>query len=660
MGAILNLRDRLVNLMTGQGTTNDSRAFQFHVLQRLTPQAIEASYRSSWLMRNAVDIPAYDMTRAWRDWQADDAQIEAIEAEERRLGLREKVRRALILGRLGGGAIVMGSNANAEAEMPPKPGKGALSYLYVVSRHRLTMGPLIRDPANPWCGEPEYFEMQAVAGQPQKIHPSRVIVFKGLQVPDMGTAIEQDWYWGDPIAQSIADAVDNAEAAQSGFASLISKARLDIIKMPNLMANAATEEYEQRFMERMRLAGLGASTHQALVIDAEEDWQQRQVTWAGMPDIIKTYLSIVAGATGIPATRLLGKAPDGMNATGEGDERNYNTMVEGRQENELRPLLERLDSVMLPSIGINDANAVFKFAPLSVLTEKEQTDIGKTKAETTQIYVNSGLLPERALSKGVQNQLVEDGLYPGLDGALAEIPEDERFPDLGEDDEDVVEPGSTETTPDSTVNDALSRWMNDQALPAALAAQISNLIPKEVGERPSLPFGDARKRKGRHSGGPPGYREADHPRGTAGRWTSKNVEVQEHVTRATASGKEHSTTSLGKVSQTNADRVREQTGVDIAGHERVLQSSDIRHVFASHGNAETEAARGQAAIVKSDFTKIGSIVEQAHTVRAIGKAGSAKPMRLEYVSRVGEHEYRYVEELRSGRVVALKSMLKKL
>jgi uncharacterized protein len=444
MGAVHHIRDRLVNLMTGQGTTNDARTYSFHVLNRVTPQQIEASYRSSWLMRNAVDIPAYDMTRAWRDWQAKPAQIEAIEAEERRLQVREKVRRALILGRLGGGALVMGVGSSPTAPLG-SVATGALAYLHVMSRHQLTSGPIIRDPYSPLFGEPEYFEIRGGALN-AKIHPSRVIAFKGRQVPEIGDAHTDDWYWGDPEAQAIQDAVDHAEAAQAGFASLISKARLDIIKMPGLMANAATAEYEQRFMERMRLAGLGSSTHQALVIDGEEDWQQRQVNWGGMPEIIRTYLSIVAGATGIPATRLLGKSPDGMNATGEGDERNYHAMVSGRQENELRPLLERLDAVMLASLGITDTDVGFAFAPLSVLSEKERADIGKIKAETTQIYANSGLLPDRAMSKAVQNQLIEDEAYPGLDGALAEIPEDERFPSLEGDNDDTlsgVEGGDT-------------------------------------------------------------------------------------------------------------------------------------------------------------------------------------------------------------------------
>ena len=41
--------------------------------------------------------------------------------------------------------------------------------------------------------------------------------------------------------------------------------------------------------------------------------------------------------------------------------------------------------------------------------------IAKTKAETSAIDVNAGLIPFEALVKGRCNRLVEDGTYPGPD-----------------------------------------------------------------------------------------------------------------------------------------------------------------------------------------------------------------------------------------------------
>ena len=132
-----------------------------------------------------------------------------------------------------------------------------------------------------------------------------------------------------------------------------------------------------------------------------------------------------------------------------------------------------------------------------------------------------------------------------------------------------------------------------------------------------------------------------------------------HVTRAMHSGKEHSTTSLGMVSEANAARVQRETGYAISGHERLIQSSEVRHVFRSHGDQAIEAARGQIAVRKSDFIRITEIVEQAETIDAIGKPKSVKPLRLEYRATLDSHEYRYVEEIPPGKIVALKSLRKR-
>jgi len=436
MGVITSIRDGLANLVSGRGTSADKSQHNFYAHCTLSPDQINAAFRSSWLMRKAIELPPFDMIRAGWDWQADKDQIDLIEAEEKRHDIRGKVRRALVLGRLGGGVVILGVKQGDPREplYIDRIGKGALEYAHIMSRHQLSFDEIDKDPKSPTFGQPRMWTM-AAAGQRVDIHPSRVIAFKGEQVPDFGLANEQDLFWGDSVVQSIMDAVKNADAAQSGFASLIEEAKLDIIKVPGLMSNLATTEYEQRFLRRLGLANIGKSTHNALIIDGEEDWEQRQVNWSGMPDIMNTYLGFVAGAADVPATRLLGKSPDGMNSTGLGDLQNYETMISARQENDLRPLLERIEEVVIRSaIGTRDPDVYFTFAPLRVMTEKESADIGKVKADTVKVYSDSGLIPTIALEKAVQNMLVEDGLFPGLDGALAELGEEERFPSLGEED----------------------------------------------------------------------------------------------------------------------------------------------------------------------------------------------------------------------------------
>ena len=98
MGAIVRMFDGLRNLASGLGVAGqDKQASASWVFIPVTRMEIDAAHRSTWLGRKIHDIPPKDMTREWRAWQAEDNQIEAIEGEETRLKLQQKVRRALTM-----------------------------------------------------------------------------------------------------------------------------------------------------------------------------------------------------------------------------------------------------------------------------------------------------------------------------------------------------------------------------------------------------------------------------------------------------------------------------------------------------------------------------------------------------------------------------------
>jgi phage-related protein (TIGR01555 family) len=356
MGAVLNFVDRLTNIMSGRGTTADARVWERYVFLPTDPAQVEAAYRSSWLVRKIVDVPPLDMTRAWRDWQAESTDIEKIEAEEKRLQLKLKCQRALILSRLyGGGALIVGTK-DSDPSQPldtSRVGLGGLTYVHVMSRHQLSLGEQILDPADPWFGKPAYFEINTLAGRDRvRIHPSRVVEFIGQKTPEgsiYGGSLVGSWFWGDPIMQSIGQAVRNADLAQDGFAALIERAAVDVFKFKDLMSQVGTQEGEDRIAKRVAWTSQSKSTHRAMLLDAEDEWNQIEITWSGIPAIVDSYLLVVAGAADIPMTRLLGQSPKGLQSTGDGEERDYRSMISARQDEQLAPALDRIDELLIPS-----------------------------------------------------------------------------------------------------------------------------------------------------------------------------------------------------------------------------------------------------------------------------------------------------------------------
>jgi hypothetical protein len=160
------------------GTTTDPRTFQNYHVRYMTDWEIDRAYRGSSPMRRAIDKPATEMVREWRDWQADSADIEKLEAEEKRLDLREKVRQALRLGALGGAGMVLYVKGD-DQEQPLDPAKikaGALKRIHVWHRSRFGLGSIIGDWDSEWFEQPSYFEatLRGVSGAvPTRFHPSR-------------------------------------------------------------------------------------------------------------------------------------------------------------------------------------------------------------------------------------------------------------------------------------------------------------------------------------------------------------------------------------------------------------------------------------------------------------------------------------------------------
>lgn len=425
--------DRLVNLVSGLGTAKDKATASVYALALLGKDQLDAAYRGDWIARKIVDLPPFDETRAWRNWQADQNQIEAIEAEEYRHGVQMKVASARVRARLyGGAALYLG----VDGGLPTEPldlnrvTKGGLKYVHVLNRYEIMPGELELDPMSPLFGEPKKYTMTAGSGLSVDIHPSRVIRFTGADLPDRNLMMEG---WGDSVLQAVDDAVRHAGSAAGAVAALLQEAKVDIIKMPGLMMNVATEEYRQKVIQRFTLGNTAKSLVNAILIDGDEEWSQKQVSFANLPEVLNTYLQIASGAADIPATRLLGQTPGGLQSTGESDLRNYYDRISAGQNLNLRPALYRLDEVLIRSaLGVRPPEVHYVWAPLWQISEKERAEIAESKSKTTKTYADTGLLPDPALGKALLNQLVEDGTYPGLDEAIEEFGEE---PGQGDDED---------------------------------------------------------------------------------------------------------------------------------------------------------------------------------------------------------------------------------
>ncbi|MBX4889785.1 anti-CBASS protein Acb1 family protein [Rhizobium bangladeshense] len=442
MGDVIQLRanDSLRSVVAGLGDPlRDKMATAYYGLQFLDDVQLAAIYKSNWLGKKIVDIPAMDAVRKGRDWQAEQDQIELIEAEEKRLGFWQKLLEAKVKARLWGGAALFIGTGEADLESPlniERMGKGGIKYLTALSRRDISAGPIDQNVLSEFYGKPAYYEVTGGSASTMvRIHPSRFATFVGAPHADNLLAQGINYGWGDSIIEAVYSAMKNADATAANIASLVFEANVDVFRIPDFMASLSDPAYQSRLLDRFMLAATAKGINRALLLDKEEEYERKQVSFATLPDVMQTFLQMAAGAADIPVTRLLGQSPAGMSATGESDMNNYYDRIASIQSLEMSPSLYRLDeSLIRSSLGSRPAEIFYSWSPLKQMTEKELAEIGKMHADTANILVTTGLFTSEELRTVVSNQLVEDGFYQGLDQAMEATAEDWE-PDLGGDDE---------------------------------------------------------------------------------------------------------------------------------------------------------------------------------------------------------------------------------
>jgi hypothetical protein len=420
-------RDTLQSLVAGLGDPmRDKLATASYGFQILADDQLYNIYRSNWLGRKIVDVPAMDAVRKGRDWQAEQDQIEAIEAEESRLGFWNKLLEVKTKARLWGGAALYIGTGDTDLMQPLVPeriGKGGIKYLTVLTRRDVTTGEIEQDVTSEFFGRPAYYEVTgALSSTMVKIHPSRFAVFIGAPHADSLMSMAINRGWGDSILEAVYSAMRNADATAANIASLVFEANVEVVRVPELMAHLASgPEYASRLTDRFSLAAMLKGINRMLLLDKDEEYDRKQVSFATLPDVMQTFLQMAAGAADMPVTRLLGQSPAGMSATGESDMLNYYDRVSSIQTLEMKPALYRLDECLIRSaLGSRPPEIYYSWAPLKQMTEKELAEIGKMNAEAAQIFVGTGVFTAEEIRTVVTNQLVESGYYPGLDQAVAD------------------------------------------------------------------------------------------------------------------------------------------------------------------------------------------------------------------------------------------------
>lgn len=430
---------------SGAGGVRDKTAGAFWLPTVFAPTQLEIIYRESWAAGRAIDMPVNDLFIRKPEFKAPDedadedddepenkqgdmALREAKEDESVKM-MKEAVKEyklyshlidAMTKSRLhGAGLMIMvirGQRFESPFDIESVMPNDLVSFI-TVDRWCCSVIEWQEDIMKPRYKEPEIYRITISSGRTIEyinVHHSRIFRFDGIRpVSNSNPGLWQDRDWGGSILTRILQTITKEEMSYGATGHLLQEASIPVIKSVgftdslragDFRASGVTDELTmEQVAEKVRSL---MSNYSIFFADAEGDISRVSVNFGGICDLLNKHSEHIAEAVGIPATRFLAKSPGGLQSTGEGEQDDYARDINSQQENELRPILDRLFAIIARSKGIAEVPE-YSFPSIIDMSEKDKAEAAKTWTEATSAAVTAGVMDENEARMTLQQACPE-------------------------------------------------------------------------------------------------------------------------------------------------------------------------------------------------------------------------------------------------------------
>lgn len=403
------------NILTGIGTSRDRSTITTFCADPVSDLEAEELCRGDWLSRKITETEVDDSFNPGFSVKVGDKILsEEIHAVLEELGFADAfIEAAKHENRYGGAAVWPVLNDGANPATPLKIDSGKIprveSFLVFEPRELRASRYYSTLAAGKKFGKPATYTLypQSSSGRVnatsanQEIHESRLILFPGIRVSRRMVTLQAGW--GDSKLTRPRKYIADMGMVWSHLVRLLDDFAQLIIQLKDLATLQAEDEDGLIAARFVRLTQL-KSTLGALVLDLEDKATRMPTPLAGVDELVGRFMTWTAAIADMPATRLWGVSPQGMNATGQSDADNWDKHVESRRTHHYGPRLEHglrfiLNSNDGPTRGKEPDVWSIEWNPLRQQSEKEKQESQKLRMETDVGYVNAGIVPKARVAE---------------------------------------------------------------------------------------------------------------------------------------------------------------------------------------------------------------------------------------------------------------------
>ena len=342
-------------------------------------QVLSQAYAEIGLIQTLVDIPVDDALRGGIDiksQQLDEEQVQDLIAAVDRDDEITTTGQAAKWNRLFGGAGIL-VLTDQDPETPLNI--DAINEKTPLEFRAVDMWELFWDKQSTEGFDVELneYDVEFYSYYGKRLHKSRVLKMKGLTAPSFIRPRLRGW--GLSVVETLVRSINQyLKATELGF-EVLDEFKLDIYKIKGFTNTLLMPGGAAKVQERVQIANMQKNFQNALSMDAEDDYIQKQLSFAGLSEAMEGFRLQIASDMRMPLSKLFGEGASGF-SSGMDSIENYNAMIEGQVRSKLKyHILKMLEIKCKQLFGFIPDDLEIEFKPLRILTAEQEENVKTQK-----------------------------------------------------------------------------------------------------------------------------------------------------------------------------------------------------------------------------------------------------------------------------------------
>lgn len=346
-----------------------SRDVSYQLLS-MYPYTLSYAYKQYGFLRTAIDQPVEDAFARGVHLESETLSPDELEELQQTMADYddwEAIKETFKWGYLfGGGVLIADTDQKPERPLSKKALEGRRLSFIASDRWETTM-------IDPVAGAKDSnFLFHEV-----EIDKTRTQLALGVNAPYYVRMRLQGWGLSF-FEQSLPPIVQYLKS-QGVMLELLDEAKIDVLKISNLSTTLMSNHGTELVKRRVDIAARNKNYKSMLVMDSQDDYQQKQLQLSGLSDFNREIRTMICAYLKIPESKIWGIGASGF-SSGQDMLENYNTRI----DSEIRPKMEKMikwvvDLRCWQLFGREVPDLTIKWSPLRVLTGlDEQNQISQT------------------------------------------------------------------------------------------------------------------------------------------------------------------------------------------------------------------------------------------------------------------------------------------